>query len=57
MKTVYLLWCIDEDGFYLDGVFSDKTDAEKEMRLLKEQDKDRGMEEDYFYRIEEKEVK
>lgn len=57
MKTVYLLWCADEEGVFLEGVFQNEEDAEKEMQSLQEHDKEKGVEGDYFYQIQEKELK
>ncbi len=57
MEMVYILWCSDEDVRRIEGIFKYKIDAEKEMRLMREQDKDRGVEDDYFYQIQERELK
>ena len=57
MEMVYILWCSDEDGSFIEGIFNDKTDAEKEMQAMMDMDKERGMEDDYFYTIQEREVK
>ena len=57
MEMVYILWCSDEDGSFIEGIFNDKIDAEKEMRAMMDMDKERGREDDYFYTIQEREVK
>lgn len=49
---VYLLWSSDSEVQHLEEIFAYKIDAEKAMRLYKEQDDGRG----YHYWIQEKEV-
>jgi hypothetical protein len=52
MKVVYLLWSSDSEVQHLEEIFAYKIDAEKAMRLYKEQDDGRG----YHYWIQEREV-
>lgn len=54
--TVYLLWESDGETKLLDTIFAHKIDAEKTMRLLKEQDAQHGRAGAYHYWIQEKEV-
>jgi len=53
---VYLLWESDGETRRLDEIFAHKIDAEKTIRLLKEQDEAAGRAGAYFYSIQEKEV-
>lgn len=54
--TVYLLWESDGETKLLDTIFAHKIDAEKTIRLLKEQDAKFGRAGAYHYWIQEKEV-
>lgn len=54
--TVYLLWLSDGETKLIDNIFAHKIDAEKAMRLLKEQDESGGRGGAYHYWIQEKEV-
>ena len=51
---VYLFWTSDGETQYLEEIFAYKIDAEKAMRLYKEQDEKSGR--SYHYWIQEKEV-
>ena len=54
MKMVYLLWSSDGEDKRIEEIFAYKIDAEKAMRLYKEQDEVDGRV--YHYSIQEKEV-
>ena len=49
---VYILWETGPEGRHIEGIYLDKLKAERDLRLLKETDED----DDYFYRIQEKEI-
>lgn len=55
MRMVYLFWTSDGETQHLEEIFAFKIDAEKAMRLYKEQDANSGRV--YHYWIQEKEVK
>ena len=50
---VYILWETGSEGRHIEGIYLDKLKAERDLRLLKETDEDNN----YFYRIQQKEVK
>lgn len=53
---VYLLWESDYESKLIVGVYANKTQAEADMRLLKEQDERDGRGGGYIYSIQEREV-
>jgi len=54
--TVYLLWESDHESRFIVGVYANKTQAEADMRLLKENDERDGRGGGYTYYIQEREV-
>ena len=53
VSMVYLLWESDRERKYISGVYVNKIDAERDMRLLKENDERDGRGGAYFYYIQE----
>jgi hypothetical protein len=57
MKNVYLLWQSDHEGKLVVGIYADKTQAEAQMRLMKDENESDARGGWYDYWVQERTVK